>query len=299
MSIMYNNLNVDEKYSSILEPNLYFGSVFVPGVTCTDKYQIGPAGAIYVHKLSTTACEVGKPGRDFTDEEAQDELIPILLNNNYLKSKKIRGVQAAAVAIPLANERLSTAIAEAREGWQLSAGACLVNEATVSADTREATKENIKSVILAVRKEIVKKKGRANVVMCSPDFYTTILEAAGAEFTPSRNDKINASGNVGQWLGFIFVENNGLSATNAKYYDHTGTLKTVSLANVDFIMYYSEALSAVTNFETARIVDTDEFVGSKAQTEMNAGFRVTNKDLAYVHKHTTTPAQTQTPSQNG
>lgn len=286
MSIMYNQLNVDEKYSAILEPNLYFGSVFVPGVTCTDKYQIGPAGAIYVHKLSTTACEVGTPGRDFTDEEAKDELIPILLNNNYLKSKKIRGVQASAVKFPLANERLSTAIAEAREGWQLSAGACLVNEATVSADTREATKENIKSVILAVRKEVVKKKGRADVVMCSPDFYTTILEAAGAEFTPSRNDKINESGNVGHWLGFIFVENNGLSATNAKYYDHTGALKTVSFANVDFIMYYHEAFSTVTNFETARVVDTDEFVGSKAQTEMNSGFRVTNKDLAFVHKHT-------------
>lgn len=286
MAIMYNQLNVDEKYSAILEPNLYFGSVFVPGVTCTDKYQTGPAGGIYVHKISTTACEVGTPGRDFTDEEAKDELIPILLNNNYLKSKKIRGVQAAAVKFPLANERLATAIAEAREGWQLSAGACLVNEATVSADTTAATKENIKSVILAVRKEIVKKKGRANVVMCSPDFYTTILEAAGSEFTPSRNDKINESGNVGHWLGFLFVENNGLSATNAKYYDHTGTLKTVSFANVDFIMYYHETLSAVTNFETARIVDTTAFVGSLAQTEINSGFRVTNKDLAIVHKHT-------------
>lgn len=286
MAIMYNQLNVDEKYSAILEPNLYFGSVFVPGVTCTDKYQTGPAGGIYVHKISTTACEVGTPGRDFTDEEAKDELIPILLNNNYLKSKKIRGVQAAAVKFPLANERLATAIAEAREGWQLSAGACLVNEATVSADTTAATKENIKSVILAVRKEIVKKKGRANVVMCSPDFYTTILEAAGSEFTPSRNDKINESGNVGHWLGFLFVENNGLSAANAKYYDHTGTLKTVSFANVDFIMYYNETFSAVTNFETARIVDTTAFVGSLAQTEINSGFRVTNKDLAIVHKHT-------------
>lgn len=108
MSVKYNNQFVDEKYSSILEPNLYYGSVFVPGVTFTDKYQIGPAGGIYVHKLSTTSCEVGKPGRDFTNEETSDELIQILLNNNYQKSKKIYGVQAAACGIALANENLAT-----------------------------------------------------------------------------------------------------------------------------------------------------------------------------------------------
>lgn len=110
MSVKYNEQFVDEKYSSILEPNLYYGSVFVPGVTFTDKYQIGPAGGIYVHKLSTTACEVGTPGRDFTDEETKDTLIQIVMNNNYQKSKKIYGVQAAACGIALANENLAAAI---------------------------------------------------------------------------------------------------------------------------------------------------------------------------------------------
>lgn len=290
MAIMYNKQHVDEKYSSILEPNLYYGSVFVPGVTFTDKYQTGPAGGIFVHKLSTSACEVGKPGRDFVNEETSDELIPILLNNNYQKSKKIYGVQAAAVGIALANENLALAIAEAREGWQLSMGACLVNEATVSADSTEATEDNVKSIILNVRKELVKKKGTADVVLCSPDFYTTILAAAGKEFTPSRNDKINASGNVGQWLGYTFVEFNGFAATNGKYYDHAGTLKTVSFANVDFVMYNHNTLSGITNFEAARLRDAEGFVGTLAQTEMNSGFRVTNSALAYVHKHTTAAA---------
>lgn len=286
MSIKYNSQYVDEKYSSILEPNLYYGSVFVPGVTFTDKYQIGPAGGIFVHKLATTACEVGKPGRDFTNEETADELIPIVLNNNYQKSKKIYGVQAAAVGIPLANENLALAIAEAREGWQLSMGACLVNEATASADTTEATEENVKSIILGVRKEIVKKKGSADIVLCSPDFYTTVLAAAGKEFTPTLNDKINATGNVGKWLGYTFVEFNGFAEAQAKYYDHTTTLKTVSFENVDFVMYNHNTLSGVTNFEAARLKDAEGFVGTLAQTEMNSGFRVTNSALACVHKHT-------------
>lgn len=286
MSVMYNNQYVDEKYVSILEPNLYFGSVFVPGVTFTDKYQTGPAGGIFVHKLATTACEVGKPGRDFVNEETQDELIPIVLNNNYQKSKKIYGVQAAACGIALANENLALAIAEAREGWQLSMGACLVNEATVAADKTVATEENVKSIILNTRKEFVKKKGAANIMLCSPDFYTVVLSAAGKEFTPTINDKINQTGNVGNWLGYTFVEFNGLAAANAKYYDHTGTLKTVSFTDVDFVMYNHNALSGVTNFETARLRDAENFVGTLAQTEMNSGFRVTNRDLAFVHKHT-------------
>lgn len=287
MSVMYNKQYVDEKYSSILEPNLYYGSVFVPGVTFTDKYYIGPAGGIYIHKLATTSCEVGKPGRDFTNEETQDKLIPILLNNNYQKSKKIYGVQAAAVGIPLANENLSIAIAECKEAWQLSMAACLVNEATASDDTTEATEDNVKSIILNARKEFVKKKGNADTILCSPDFYTTVLAAAGKEFTPTINDKINSTGNVGKWLGFNFIEFNGLVETNGKYYDHTGTLKTVSFADVDFVMYNHDTLSGVTNFETARLRDAENFVGTLAQTEMNSGFRVSNKDLAFVHKHAT------------
>ena len=82
MGVLYGNLNVDEKYSKILEPNLFYDSLFVPGVTYTDKYSIGPAGGIFVHKLATSAVEPGTPGRDFTDEATSDTLIQIKLNNN-------------------------------------------------------------------------------------------------------------------------------------------------------------------------------------------------------------------------
>lgn len=61
MSIQYNTLNVDERYSAILEPNLYYNPILVPDVTCTDKYETGPAGQIYVHKLSTSAVAAGTP----------------------------------------------------------------------------------------------------------------------------------------------------------------------------------------------------------------------------------------------
>ncbi len=67
------------------------------------------------------------------------------------------------------------------------------------------------------------------------------------------------TGNVGQWLGFTFVEANGLTGTALKYYDSTGALKTVDVSKVNYIMYYHEALSIISNFEVARIVDSGEF----------------------------------------
>lgn len=286
MSIQVNSQYVDEKYSSILEPNLYYGSVFVPGVTCTDKYLTGPAGQIFVHKLTTAAVAVGKPGRDFVDVETADELIPIQLNNNFQKSRKIYGIQAAEVGIALANENLAAAVAECGEGWQLAAAACLVQEAPTSSTTTAITVDTLKADLIARRAEIVKKKGSADVVLCSPDYYGKVLEYAGKDFAPILNDRIAQSGNVGSWLGFTFVEFNGLSATDGKYYDSTNTLKTVKFAGatnpIAYIMYNHQALSAITNFNTARIKDSENFVGSKAQVEINAGFKFTNTALGIV-----------------
>lgn len=287
MAILYNQQNVDARFANTLEANLYYGSIFVPGATFTDKYQIGPAGGIYVHKLSTNPCEVGAPGRDFTDEETADELIPILLNNNYLKSKKIRSVQAAAVGIALANENMQNATHEAREGWQKSMFACLAKESSVSKNTTAITVDNVKHEIIEARKELVKSKARGiDVVMCHPDFYSNVLEYAGKDFTPSMNDRINASGNVGNWLGFLFVEAALSADGSAKYYDYTGKLQTVDFSNVDFVMYNHNTLSGVTNFEAARLVDAENFIGVKAQVEINSGFRVTNSALSLVRKHT-------------
>ena len=282
MGVIYGTLNVDEKYSGILEPNLYYESVFVPGVTFTDKYEEGAAGGIYVHKLSTTAVEPGAPGRDFTDEAAKDELIQIVLNNNFQKSKKIYGVQAAAVSFPLANEHLATATKEVKEGWMQSGNACLVTEGTASANTGAIT--SAKAALIAERTEISKKKGKADVVLCSPDFFGKLLEEAGDKFTPVMNDKVAATGTIGKYLGFTIIEDNGLAATSAKYINSAGTTKTATFTGVDFIMYNHEAFSIVNNLEAMRIVDSENFVGSKAQTEMNSGYKVTNPELVRVRK---------------
>lgn len=292
MAVIYNKQNVDERYSSIFEPNLFTNAWLVPGVTCTNKYMEGPAGGIFVHKLKNVAAVTPKlPGSaDFTHAETEDDLIQIVINNDYNRSKKIRQVQANAVSANLANENLSTAVQEVREGKEYSAHACLITEGTTSSNTTALTKENIKEEILKERATLVKGKGKANVVLCSPDTYSLLLTIAGAEFTPVRNERIQYDGQIGTWLGMVFIEDNQLASGSAiEYNDYTGAKKTVAasvLGAVDFIMFYSEAFSVIDNLNALRIVDAIDFVGSYAQADVNVGFRVTNPALVRVRKHT-------------
>jgi hypothetical protein len=285
MSITYNSLHVDEHYSDKLEANLYYAAVLVPGVTCDDTQSGGPAGAIYVHKLTSETVEPGRPGRDFEDEELEDDLLLIRLNNNYQRSRKIYGVQAASVSADLRDESLAAAQHEVQSGWQASGIACLVNESEVSEDKTMPTVATAKNQVIDVRTEIVKEGGTADVVLCAPSFYALILKAAGSEFLPVTNEAMAATGNVGTYLGMTWVEAGAMAQPEGKYYDYSDTARVVDFTDVDFVVYNHAALSAVTNFETARLVDSEGFVGSRAQVEMNAGFRVREPKLCRVHKH--------------
>ena len=126
-------------------------------------------------------------------------------------------------------------------------------------------------------------------MLCSPDFYALVLKESGKSFSPVKNDEVAATGAIGDLYGFTWIRAAGLGEQEAKYYDSTGTLKTVSLSKttpVDFILYNSEALSIVDNLESYRIVDSENFTGSKAQVEINTGMKVTTPALVRVRVHT-------------
>jgi len=55
MSLQYNSVYVDEKYSPLVEKVLGYKNPFIPGVTCNDVHQVGQAGQIFVHKPGTSA----------------------------------------------------------------------------------------------------------------------------------------------------------------------------------------------------------------------------------------------------
>lgn len=292
MAIKYGNLHVDEKYKPIVLPNLFYRTWLVPGVTFQDVSSDNN-GAWFWHKLTPSGAAVpGVPGRDFSDEAAADTLVQATFNNNFQKSKKIYGVQAAAVAMPVASEHLGLAINEVAEGKHMSALACLITEGTVSANTTAITKANFDDQVLAERQAVVEAKGTADTVLCSPSFFAAMLGWAGTKYVPSTNEKLLAAaagGQVGSYLGMNWIEVNGFAnKTDIKYYDYSGKLNTVAaadLALVDFIMYDHNTLGIGDNFTMARLRDSERFAGVLAQTEDNVGMRVLESTVVRVRKH--------------
>ena len=291
MSVIYNNLHVDEQYSSVFEPNLFYGSWLIPGVTYTDKYQTGPAGGYYVHKLQKGDDVVpGAPGRDFSHETVKDDLIQIVLNNNYQKSRKLYQVQINAIDAALGNEVMADTTKLVQEAINGSALAALITEGT-SGTVTVVDDDNAKSTLIDVRKSLVKgRAGSAKVILASPDYYAHILAQAGKEFVPAINERIQGNAAVGTWYGFTIFECPQLAAnTTYKYFDYAGLEKSVNaaaLGKVNFIAYDPQAFSMLTNLAAYRIMDGGkDFVGSVAQAEVNTGFRVTNSELVYISRN--------------
>lgn len=284
----YGGYNVTEKYSKIVAPNLYFDAVFQPGITYNDEYQgeAAGSGAVNVFKLAAkTAKDPKTPASDFSHENGENELIQVLLNNMQQESTKIYNVQAEAVPYDAADAHLSQSTRVCKEGWQMSGLACLVTEGTALSDTTVLTKDNIKSKIIEGRKGIRKQKASANVVMASVDTYSTMLEAAGDQFSPLKNDEIIRTGQMGYWLGMLWVECNMMDlSTAAKYYDYAGQLKTADLSKVDYIMYDWKGFHIVDLLAMARIKDSENFNGSLAQVEIVTGYRLGDKNYAVVKK---------------
>lgn len=284
LNLLYGSQNVDAKYSSAIEPNLYSDTVLIPGVTFTQKYQTGPAGGIFVHKLdSGNKVEVGKPGRHFNGEDAKDELIPIIFNNNFQKERDIYGVQAAAVAFPIAEEYLADALNITKEARQYSALACLVNEGTVSENTVEVTEDNAVETLTGLRKEVKDGKGKANYAMVSTDIYAKLLNKLGLAQVM---DTAVVNGELMKRFGLTIIECNSFDEAAAKYYDKTNALvENIDLTKVDMIVGYNEAFSLLDNFATYRLIDTEEFSGSKAQVEFNSAMTVNSPSQVIVKKH--------------
>lgn len=283
MAILYGNQYVDEKYSTAIEPNLYSDTVLIPGVTFTDKYQVGPTGGIYVHKIDSGAeVEPGTPGRDFNDETAKDVLIPIVFNNNYQKSRKIYGVQAAAVGFAMAEEYLSDALNMTKQGRQYSGIACMVNEGTLSTDTEAVTEDNAVEKLTALRKQIKDNKGTANFALVSTDIYAKLLNKLGLAQVM---DSAVVSGELMKRFGLTIIECNSFDKAEAKYYDKTGALQTVDLTAVDMIVGNYLANSVLDNFNMYRLKDSENFAGTKAQVEYNTAFTINSPVQIVVKKH--------------
>lgn len=286
--MLVGQINGDERYSAIVEPNLYSNAIFQPGISYTDKYEVADAFAAKVAKVGVGA--YGDPTTgvgDYSHEEASDELITIPYNNCFKESKKMYNIQMSSVGYNMGEENLAVAIQKVRVRKDRSGVACLVHEGTASAVDDASTALTLKNNVLAVKKELLDDDANPTVAICTNEFYTTMLSIANNEFDTDVKNFVSQEGQVGRWLGVLWIPTSILNLASAKYYDNTGTLQTVDFSDIEFIMYDADALSILGNITDNGLYDGHPaFNGVAAQSELYAGFKLTNPKRARVKKAT-------------
>jgi hypothetical protein len=277
---------VDDRFSALVEPNLFDQNVFQPGITFTDKYTLGAAGQIFIHKLGKVTVTVGEPGQDFSDTNTADQTIAITLNKAFRRSEKIYGATAAAVAYPIAAAHLEQALADVREAWNREAvlqilrdkidqGQAGTSIGPVSVLGQTAlTKENIYKSIVDDRGLLVANKARPNALIVSPATYALLLQSEEFVRASDLARETAANGIVGSVAGLLVVEYSGIGADMP--------INPNAVRKVEYIMLDSDAFSIVTNVEVLRLVDSERFSGSLAQVEIVSGMKLTNPDRALL-----------------
>jgi hypothetical protein len=279
---------VDDRFSALVEPNLFDRNVFQPGVSFTDKYTLGAAGQIFIHKLGKVTVTVGEPGQDFSDTNTADATIAITLNKAFRRSEKIYGATAAAVAYPIAAAHLEQALADVREAWNREAAKTIIGEkfnfananvvgpGSVLGSSTALTKENIYKSIVDDRAVLVGAKAQPNVLLVSPATYALLLQSEEFVRASDLARETASSGIVGSVAGLNVFEYSGFETFSM-------TLSgTPTDFGVEYIMYDADAFSIVTNVEVLRLVDSERFNGTLAQVEIVSGMKLTNTDRALI-----------------
>lgn len=278
------NVNIAEEYAAIVEPNLYPDSTMVPGVTFNPHTLVG-AGGRYVPKVTNGGIiDPTLPGQDYNFSGAADTLIQIVANNSMTPSKKIRNVQANAVKYPIVEANIETLVSGTiRPSFNAQAIAALINEGKDLGDTTAITASNVKQYLIELRKAMRDAGADGNVLIVTTDIYAAILEAAGADFDNEVKNTINMEAGVGRWMGWNIFESNVFKFTNSgKYYDYSGTLRTVDFTKVDCIAYDWKAFYIDTLLEMLKVQDGRTFNGVEIVSEFVNGYRVANQDKVLV-----------------
>ncbi len=130
-----------------------------------------------MHKLTTAAVTPGTPGRDFTDTVASDTLIPIQINNNSSPQKDLRRTGCRGRQFAAGNEVPFHRDSGGARGLDAVCAGLPCAGGSCRSRNRRADGGYGQERYHRYAREIVKGKGRANVVMCAPDYYG--LGAAG------------------------------------------------------------------------------------------------------------------------
>lgn len=259
---------VDSKFAELVETNLWARNVFQPGITYSDKYQVDAMGQLFVRKLGKGTV-ITTDTLTFDHEQTEDELISIVLDKQFKQSEAIYEAVEVARTSGTGVQKFEVLARNVREAWQQEAHDQLEAGATASANTTATDADDVKDVFIEVRKELRDNDADPDVLICSTEFYSKILEYSGKEYQPAMGDEVIRTGIVGRFLGMSVIESTQL--------EDDGTA-----GSVEFIMYDHDAYSILTQLVASRIVDAGkDWAGSAAQLYIISGFKVTNEDRVF------------------
>ena len=287
MALVVGSAGVASGMSPVVEQALYADEVFVDGISFTSKHEVGNAGQIQVVKYAADdSIEPTAPGSNFSDDAYANNVLDINCNNAFQKSVKVPAYYEATMPVDVRADRTWDVTRAVGVGRQKAAIANLVKNGTNAADTTAVTKSNVKDLVINGRQALIKKNAKPNVIIASPEVYGCMLKAAGTEYTPMFNDEVIRMGRVGSYMGIVWFESSLLDGTSSyKYLKADGTAETVDCSKVDYILYDGNAFSIIDKLVALRVIDSELFMGSKIQEEIDTGFLVTNADCVLVKKN--------------
>ena len=278
MGLVVSGATVATAMSPIVEAGLYADEIFKDGQTFTSQYDVDAAGQIQVEKYSPDMEVKAKvPGSNFSDKDYQNTVININCNNAFQYSQKVPAYFEATMPTSVKMNQTLRTTENVRIGRQKAGIAALVHGGTASANTDAITEANFKTEFLKDRKTLVDKFAKPNVAITSTATYNIMLKLAGTEFTPSTNENIVTTGQVGYWMGILWIEA-PLLGSSLSYLNESGVEEAVDTTAVDYILYDYKAFSIIDKLSMLRVIDSEDFAGSKIQEEIDTGFKVTNPD---------------------
>ena len=285
MALVVNGATVATAMSPIVEAGLYADEIFIEGKTFTSQYDVDSAGQIQVEKYSPDMEVKAKvPGSNFSDKDYNNTVISINCNNAFQYSQKVPAYFEATMPTSVKMNQTLRTTENVRIGRQKAGLAALVNGGTESTNNEAITETNFKEEFLKDRKILVDKFAKPNVAITSTEVYNIMLKLAGTEFTPSTNENVVTTGQVGYWMGILWIEA-PLLGGSLSFLNESGLEQAVDTANIDYILYDYKAYSIIDKLTMLRVIDSEDFAGSKIQEEIDTGFKVTNADCVLVRKH--------------
>lgn len=285
MALVVNGATVATAMSPIVEAGLYADEIFIEGKTFTSQYDVDSAGQIQVEKYSPDMEVKAKvPGSNFSNNDYKNTVININCNNAFQYSQKVPAYFEATMPTSVKMNQTLRTTENVRIGRQKAGLAALVHGGTVSTNNAAITETNFKEEFLKDRKILVDKFAKPNVAITSTEVYNIMLKLAGTEFTPSTNENVVTTGQVGYWMGILWIEA-PLLGGSLSFLNESGTEETVDTANIDYILYDYKAYSIIDKLTMLRVIDSEEFAGSKIQEEIDTGFKVTNADCVLIRKN--------------